>query len=69
MMSVLGMTLALSGCMGRYALDRKPVKQISEGGAAIARSRVAYDRAPRERVGEVQASDMSPEEVQATSEP
>lgn len=62
-MSVLGMTLALSGCMGRYALDRKPVKQISEA-ERRARSRVAYDRA-RERIREVRER-MSPEEVQAT---
>lgn len=54
--------LAVSGCMGRYALDRKPVKQISEA-ERRSRGRIAYERA-RERVREV-GEGMSPGEVQA----
>lgn len=60
--SLLALVGVLSGCMGRYALDRKPVKQISEA-ERRSRSRVAYERA-RERVGEVRQG-MSPVEVQA----
>lgn len=52
-----------SGCMGRYALDRKPVKQMSEA-ERKSRSRAAYERA-RERVRDVREG-MSPAEVQAT---
>jgi hypothetical protein len=48
--------------MGRYALDRKPVKQMSEA-ERRARSGRAFERA-RERVGDVQKG-MSAEEVQA----
>lgn len=64
-MRMLGMwlmVLALHGCMGRYALDRKPVKQISEA-ERRARGHVAFDRA-RDRVREVREG-MSPSEVQA----
>ena len=66
--SVSGMLLGLiamlvvQGCMGRYALDRKPVKQISEA-ERKARGRAAFERA-RERVREVKVG-MSPPEVQA----
>jgi hypothetical protein len=49
--------------MGRYALDRKPVKQISEA-ERRSRGRVAYDRA-RERVTGIRQG-MSAAEVQAT---
>ncbi len=59
----LGLVLALSGCMGRYALDRKPVKELSEA-ESKARSRIGYDHA-RDRVREVREG-MSPAEVQAT---
>jgi hypothetical protein len=54
--------LTLPGCMGRYALDRKPVKQISEA-ERRSRGRAAYDRA-RMRVQEIREG-MSPAEVQA----
>lgn len=54
--------LAMQGCMGRYALDRKPVKQISEA-EQKSRGRVAFEHA-RERVQEVREG-MSPSEVQA----
>ena len=59
----LGMMLTLSACMGRYALDRKPVKQISEA-ERRSRGRVAYDHA-RDRGREVREG-MSSAEVQAT---
>ena len=52
----------MQGCMGRYQLDRKPVKQISEA-ERRSRSRAAYDRV-RTRVGEVREG-MDPAEVQA----
>ncbi len=55
------MILVLWGCMGRYALDRQPVKQISEA-ERRSRSRLAYDRA-RERVQGVR-KEMSPGAVQ-----
>ena len=58
---VVMMSLASQGCMGRYALDRKPVRQLSEA-EQRARGRGAYDRA-RERVREVKKG-MSPPEVQ-----
>lgn len=59
----VGLGLAtLTGCMGRYALDRRPVKQISEA-ERRSRSLVAYDHA-RERVRDVREG-MSPQEVQA----
>lgn len=60
---VLGFfVLGMQGCMGRYELDRKPVKQLSE---AEVRSRggTAYDRA-RGRVGDIQEG-MDPGEVQS----
>ena len=57
----LGMMLTLSACMGRYALDRKPVKQISEA-ERKSRGRSAFERA-RERVRDVREG-MSPAEVQ-----
>jgi hypothetical protein len=59
-----GVLLALfsQGCMGRYALDRKPVRQLSEA-EVKSRSRSAYDRA-RARVPDVQKG-MSASEVQA----
>jgi len=60
---LLGVLIALSGCMGRYALDRRPVKQLSDA-ERRARGHVAYDHA-RERVRDVQEG-MSPAEVQAT---
>lgn len=53
--------LPVQGCMGRYALDRRPVKQISEA-ERKSRGRVAFERA-RERVREVRPG-MSPGEVQ-----
>jgi hypothetical protein len=53
--------VAMSGCIGRVSLDKKPVRQMSEA-ERRARSRVAFDRA-RERVGQVQKG-MSPGEVQ-----
>ena len=62
-MSLVVLALVLSGCMGRYTLDRKPVKQISEA-ERRSRGRVAYDRA-RERVAGVREG-MSSAEVQAT---
>ncbi len=55
--------IAMSGCMGRYALDRRPVRQISEA-EQKSRTRSAYERA-RERVRGVREG-MSPAEVQAT---
>ena len=54
--------LAAQGCMGRYALDRKPVRQLSEA-EQRSRSRVAFERA-RERVREVRKG-MSSADVQA----
>ncbi len=54
--------LAMQGCISRYQLDRKPVKQISEA-ERRSRSMVAYDRV-RARVGEVREG-MDPAEVQA----
>ena len=54
--------LTVQGCMGRYALDRRPVKQISEA-ERKSRGRVAYERA-RERVREVRPG-MPPGEVQS----
>lgn len=60
---VVGAALALFGCMGRYALDRKPVREISEA-ERRARSRAAYERS-RMRVAAVREG-MSQPEVQAT---
>jgi hypothetical protein len=57
----LVMLMGLPGCLGRHAIDRKPVRQISEA-ERRSRSPVAYDRA-RERVREVRKG-MSPAEVQ-----
>jgi hypothetical protein len=54
-------TLTVQGCMARYALDRRSVKQISEA-ERKSRGRVAFERA-RERVREVRPG-MSPGEVQ-----
>lgn len=59
---VVLVALGAFGCMGRYALDRKPVKQISEA-ERRSRSRVAYELS-RGRVREVREG-MSPPEVQA----
>lgn len=60
---VFGVLLVtMQGCIGRYELDRKPVKQISEA-ERRSRGRVAYDRA-RARVGEIRDG-MDPAEVQA----
>lgn len=56
-------TLMLVGCMGRYSLDRKPVRQISEA-EVRSRSRAAYERS-LVRVRDVRDG-MSPAEVQAT---
>jgi hypothetical protein len=61
--SLVAMVLVLSGCMGRYALDRRPVKHISEA-ERRSRGRVAYDRA-RDRVAGIQQG-MSSAQVQAT---
>jgi hypothetical protein len=62
-MVMIAFTIVIvQGCMGRYALDRKPVKQLSEA-ERRSRSRVAFDHA-RERVHEVREG-MSPSEVQA----
>ena len=55
-------TLTVQGCTARYALDRRPVKQISEA-ERKSRGRMAYERA-RERVREVRPR-MSPVEVQS----
>ena len=54
--------LTVPGCMARYALDRRPVKQISEA-ERKSRGRAAFERA-RERVREVRPR-MSPGEVQS----
>lgn len=62
MVVVAVMALTWAGCMGRYALDRKPVKQISEA-EKRSRSRSAYEHS-RDRVHEVREG-MSPAEVQA----
>jgi hypothetical protein len=56
-------TLTVQGCMARYALDRRSVKQISEA-ERKSRGRVAYERA-RGRVREVRPG-MVPGEVQST---
>ena len=61
-MALLVAMMTIQGCMGRYALDRKPVKQISEA-ERKSRGRVAFERA-RERVRDVRDG-MSPAEVQA----
>ena len=62
-MMVLGtLVLAMQGCLGRYELGRKAVKQLSEA-EVRSRGRGAYDRA-RGRVGEVREG-MDPGEVQA----
>lgn len=57
-----GITLAMQGCLGRYQLDRKPVKELSEA-EMRSRSRAAYDRS-RGRVSEIRDG-MDPGEVQA----
>lgn len=57
-----GLAVVMAGCIGRYQLDRKPVKQLSEA-EVRARGRAAYDRA-RGRVGEIREG-MDPREVQA----
>lgn len=54
--------IAMQGCIGRYALDRKPVEQLSEA-EQRSRGRVAFEHA-REKVREVREG-MSPSEVQA----
>jgi hypothetical protein len=54
--------IGVQGCIGRYALDRKPVKQLSEA-EQRSRGRAAFDNA-REKVHEVREG-MSPSEVQA----
>ena len=54
--------VVMQGCMGRYGLDRRPVKQLSDA-ERKARGRVAFEHA-RERVREVREG-MSPSEVQA----
>lgn len=58
---VVVVVLMFQGCMGRYALDRKPVRQISEA-EQKSRGRAAYERS-RDRVRETQKG-MSPAEVQ-----
>jgi len=58
---ILLSVFAVSGCIGRVPLDKKPVRQMSEA-ERRARSRVAYDHA-RERVSQVQKG-MSPGDVQ-----
>ncbi|MCC6764767.1 MAG: hypothetical protein IT293_08900 [Deltaproteobacteria bacterium] len=60
---VVGVVLVMFGCVGRYTLDRRPVKQISEA-ERKSRSRAAYERA-RERVRDVREG-MSPAEVQGS---
>lgn len=57
-----GSVLAMQGCMGRYALDRKPVKELSAA-EVRSRGRAAYDRA-RGRVTEIREG-MDPGEVQS----
>lgn len=54
--------VSIQGCMGRYQLDRKPVKQLSEA-EVRSRGRAAYDRA-RGRAGEIREG-MDPGEVQS----
>jgi hypothetical protein len=54
--------VSIQGCMGRYALDRKPVRQLSEA-EVKSRSRNAFERA-RERAPSVQKG-MAASEVQA----
>lgn len=61
LMLVMVSLFAMSGCIGRVPLDKKPVRQMSEA-ERKARSRTAYDRA-RERAGQVQKG-MSTGEVQ-----
>ena len=58
----LMMMMTVEGCIGRYALDRKPVRQISEA-ERKSRGSVAFERV-RERVNGVREG-MSPGEVQA----
>jgi hypothetical protein len=58
---IVSVVFALSGCIGRVPLDKKPVRQISEA-ERRARSRVAYEHA-RQRVSQVQKG-MSAAEVQ-----
>jgi hypothetical protein len=60
-MLVMVSLLAMSACIGRVPLDKKPVRQMSEA-ERKARSRMAYERA-RERAGQVQKG-MSTGEVQ-----
>lgn len=54
--------LAIQGCMGRYQLDRKPVRELSEA-EVRSRGRAAYDRA-RGRVAQIEEG-MDPAEVQS----
>ena len=59
---VLTAVLMVQGCMGRYALDRSPVKQISEA-ERKSRGKDAFERA-LERVHGVRKG-MSSQEVQS----
>lgn len=60
---VIVVMMTVQGCMGRYALDRKPVRKISAA-EQKSRERIAFERA-RERMREIRVG-MSRVEVQAT---